>query len=193
MTKTRQCIRGVEVNYLLPNEDAFKELGFGFSKIENGYKVFSIPQNWKKKKAGEDYYLIFDDKSRCRGYIVLSKHDNLTSYFVLQSVVDIGVASDGEYCSCTIVIDDDFNKISGESYIEIEKFSFPESEFDKARAEIFDIAETFWLSNVLGVEILDDEDETLVDKNKIIGGLEKAASFLDEKLPGWRDPTLYWD
>jgi hypothetical protein len=36
MTKSGQKIRRVKVHYLLPNEEAFKKLGVGFSKVEDG-------------------------------------------------------------------------------------------------------------------------------------------------------------
>ena len=84
MAKTTHGIRRFKVRYLIPDEESFKKIGFGFSKVDDGYEVYSLPSNWTKKRERPLRYIVEDDKGRFRATIGLSPDEPENSYIMLK-------------------------------------------------------------------------------------------------------------
>ena len=196
MAKTTHGIRRFKVRYLIPDEESFKKIGFGFSKVDDGYEVYSLPSNWTKKRERPLRYIVEDDKGRFRATIGLSPDEPENSYIMLHSLFSIGVLANGDDCYCEVIITDLEHRISKEDYIHRTRFTFEKSEFEKARDDIFNLF-NIWECDEIYRCLSDDDDtevKTNLDVDKIRAGFQEAVDFLDAKFPGWKeDPTLYWD
>lgn len=184
-------LKRIRVSVLLPKQEQFEKLGFKFVKFENLYDRIELPNNWRIKKLIHDEYLILDNKNRVRGKIIGSQKD---SCILLFSVFSIGVFANGDDSSCSIFIDDRLHKIGVDSYIQIAKFEFTESEFNNFRDDFFSLYNLFISRNLFGDNSIDVAGfETNLPKEKIMESFQEADDFLEERFPNWKDPTLYWD
>ncbi len=195
MAKPTHGIRRFKVRYLIPNEEAFRKVGFGFSKVDDGYEVFSLPEGWTKKKNRYGEHEIRDGKGRVRAVGNLGLDEYLVTFLYLFTIVSIGAWSFGDECTFGIVIDDFEHKISKEDYIHVASFTEEESKFEKASNDFFKLFQSWW-ADLFGYSSEDDDTsvDTELDVEKIKKGFQKAVNILDKKLPGWRtDLSLYWD
>ena len=198
MTEPARDIRRIKVKNLIPNEEAFKKVGFDFTKVDDGYEIISLPQNWKMKENCFGDYEIIDDKSRMRATFYLNSDNLETPYMILHTIVSIGVIANNNYYTCCVAVGDFEHKISNRDFMTISSFGFEESEFEKAKVDFFALREIFEVKEIYGFTSIksDVETQTNLDVAAIYESFQEAKAFLDEKLPGWRDfsdPARYWE